>query len=228
MKVFQYSGIGQRATNQDYVLCKELPNNLGNLFVVCDGMGGYMAGDIAARIACEEVYAQLSLGKSIDEAIVSANRHIDARKHEMETDKMGCTIAACLINGNEAQIFWCGDSRVYLIKDGKVVFVTKDHSMLEEIKKIRPLTDADVKRYSHIITRGLMGESTDVVDKIVLPIAPNTRILICSDGFYKGLSEADIATIDVKDVVMKNETFDDNYSVISVTERTSDYNKILL
>lgn len=217
MKVFQYSGIGQRTVNQDYVLCKELPNDLGNLFVVCDGMGGYVAGDVAARIAAEIIYEQLSLGRSIDDAIVSANEGINEQKRTIGTEKMGCTIAACIINGNKAHIFWCGDSRVYLIKDGKVEFVTKDHSMLEEIKKIRPLSDTDIKRYSHIITRGLMGEVTDVVDKIVISIAQNTRILICSDGFYKGLSEADIATIDVEGVVKDNGAFDDNYSIISIT-----------
>ena len=217
MKVFQYSGIGQRAVNQDYVLSKELPNDLGNLFVVCDGMGGYVAGDVAARIAAEIIYEQLSLGRSIDDAIVSANEGINEQKRTIGTQKMGCTIAACIIKGNEAHIFWCGDSRVYLIKDGKVDFVTKDHSMLEEIKMIRPLTDTDIKRYSHIITRGLMGDLTDVVDKIVLPTSTNTRILICSDGFYKGIYETNIATIDVEDVVKGNEAFDDNYSVISIS-----------
>lgn len=217
MKVFQYSSIGQRTVNQDYVLCKELPNDLGNLFVVCDGMGGYVAGDVAARIAAEIIYEQLSLGRSIDDAIVSANEGINEQKRTIGTEKMGCTIAACIIKGNKAHIFWCGDSRVYLIKEGKVEFVTKDHSMLEEIKKIRPLSDTDIKRYSHIITRGLMGEVTDVVDKIVISIAQNTRILICSDGFYKGLSEADIATIDVEGVVKDNGAFDDNYSIISIS-----------
>lgn len=222
MKVFQYSGIGQRSVNQDYVLCKELPNDLGNLFVVCDGMGGYVAGDVAARIAAEKVYEQLSLGRSIDDAIVSANEGINEQKRTIGTEKMGCTIAACIIKGSEAHIFWCGDSRVYLIKEGKVDFVTKDHSMLEEIRKVRPLTDTDIKRYSHIITRGLMGEVTDVVDKIVLPIAPNTRILICSDGFYKGVSGADLATIDVEKLVKDNESFDDNYSIVSISS-SQDY-----
>lgn len=217
MKVFQYSGIGKRATNQDYVLCKELPNNLGNLFVVCDGMGGYTAGDIAAHIACEEVYAQLSLGKSIDEAIASANRHIDTQRLVLGVDKMGCTIAACIVRNKEAHIFWCGDSRVYLISDGRVDFVTTDHSMLEEIKSIRPLTSSDIKRYSHIITRSLMGSETDVVDKVILPLQENTRIVICSDGFHKRLSDDEIFNIDVEEVVKDNNAYDDNYSVVSIT-----------
>lgn len=217
MEVFQYSGIGQRAANQDYVLCKELPNNLGNLFIVCDGMGGYVAGDVAARVACEEIFAQLSLGHSIDLAISSANSKINEQKQIIGTDKMGCTVAACLIKNNEVYIFWCGDSRVYLIKDGKVDFVTKDHSMLEEIKNVRPLTTSDIKRYSHIITRSLMGNETDVVDKIVLPLQDNTRILICSDGFHKELNEETIATIDVEEVVKDNDMYDDNYSVVSIS-----------
>lgn len=217
MKVFQYSGIGQRAVNQDCILCKELPKNLGNLFMVCDGIGGYVAGDEAARVAADEVYEQLSLGRSIDDAIKSANKRISVQKQLIGTDKMGCTIAACIVKDNETHIFWCGDSRVYIINDGTVTFVTKDHSMLEEIRRIRPLNDSDIKRYSHIITRGLMGELTDIVDKIVFPITPNTRILICTDGFYKGLREADIATIDVEEAVKDKEAFDDNYSVISIS-----------
>ena len=217
MEVFQYSGIGQLATNQDYVLCKELPNNLGNLFVVCDGIGGYTAGDVAARIACEEVYAQLSLGKSIDEAIASANRHIDTKRLELGADKMGCTIAACMVRNNEAHIFWCGDSRIYLIRDGRVDFVTTDHSMIEEIKSIRPLTSSDIKRYSHIITRSLMGSETDMVDKAILPLIENTRIVICSDGFHKRLSDDEIVNIDVEEVVKDNNAYDDNYSVVSIT-----------
>lgn len=216
MEVFQYSGIGQRAANQDYVLCKELPNNLGNLFIVCDGMGGYVAGDVAARVACEEIFAQLSLGHSIDLAISSANSKINEQKQIVGTDKMGCTVAACLIKNNEAYIFWCGDSRVYLIKDGNVLFVTKDHSMLEDIKNARPLTPSDIKRYSHIITRSLMGNETDVVDKIVLPLQGDMRIMICSDGFHKELDDDIIATIDVEEAVKNNNMYEDNYSVIDI------------
>ena len=217
MEVFQYSGIGQRAVNQDCILCKELPNNLGNLFIVCDGMGGYDGGDIAARISCEEIYAQLSLGRSIDESIASANERINEQMQIVGTDKMGCTVAACLIRNNEIHIFWCGDSRVYIIRDGKVDFVTKDHSMLEEIKTIRPLTLSDITRYSHIITRSLMGNVTDIVDKIVLPLQGDMRIMICSDGFHKELDDDIIATIDVEEVVKDNEMFDDNYSVVNIT-----------
>lgn len=216
MDVFQYSGIGLRAVNQDYLLCKELPNNLGNLFIVCDGMGGYVAGDIAARVACEEIYTQLSLGRSIDVAIASANAHINEQKQIVGTDKMGCTVAACIVKNNEAHIFWCGDSRVYLIRDGKVDFVTQDHSMLEEIKKTRPLKPSDIKRYSHIITRSLMGNVSDIVDKIVLPLQGNTRIMICSDGFHKRLSDEEIVNVDVEEAVKNNDTFDDNYSVINI------------
>lgn len=216
MNVFQYSGIGLRAVNQDYVLCMELPNSLGTLFIVCDGMGGYVAGDIAARVACEEIYTQLSLGRSIDVAIASANARINEQKQIVCTDKMGSTVAACIMKDNEAHIFWCGDSRVYLIRDGKVDFVTKDHSMLEEIKKSRPIKPTDIKRYSHIITRSLMGNPSDVVDKIVLPLQKNTRILICSDGFHKGQCDEDIATINVENAVKDNGMYDDNYSVIDV------------
>ena len=98
---------------------------------------------------------------------------------------MGCTLAAVLLHQEIAKVFWAGDSRVYIIRNNQIILETEDHSLINEMRRIKRLTPAQIRKYEHIVRRSLMGNSTDVVEIVEQLVIPGDEILICSDGFHK-------------------------------------------
>ena len=112
MKIFKYSNIGNREENQDYLASVKLGQDR-NLFLVADGMGGYDCGDIASKVVGDSYIWALSRNLSVEEATIQASENLNKEKHNLGIAKMGSTIAAVLLEGRLATIFWAGDSRVY-------------------------------------------------------------------------------------------------------------------
>lgn len=216
MRVITYSNIGAREKNQDRIAHCVLPNE-GQLFIVADGMGGYDAGEEAAEVAIEAIIASLSAKPGdIFEAILEANTAIANKKKSLGIAEMGCTLAAVLLHESAISIFWAGDSRVYLIRDNRIVYETEDHSLVNEMKKIKRLTPAQIRKYEHIVRRSLMGNITDVVDTSEMEVHSGDEVLICSDGFHKEIPLPflleKLRTED--DFSIDNEKFEDNHSLI--------------
>ena len=112
---YSYTNTGNRETNEDYVLSKEIGENI-SLHIVADGMGGYMAGDIASMTIAETMCQSLEHGADIKDAATAANYALGKKKIELSVSKIGSTIAGVLLNESKADIFWCGDSRVYIFR----------------------------------------------------------------------------------------------------------------
>ena len=216
MRLVTYSNIGAREKNQDRVAHHVLPSG-EQLFIVADGMGGYEAGEEAAEVAIDAIIASLT-GKpdNIIEAVLEANNAIANKKKSLSVAEMGCTLAAVLLHENAISIFWAGDSRVYLIRNDRIVYETEDHSLVNELRKIKRLTPAQIRKYEHIVRRSLMGNITDAVDTAEMEVQPGDEVLLCSDGFHKEvplpfllekLRTEDNFSID-------NEKFMDNHSLI--------------
>lgn len=216
MKLITYSNIGAREKNEDRFAHNELPNG-DQLFIVADGMGGYDAGEEAAECAIEAIVTSLSeTPGNIPLAIERANQAIADKKLCLGISEMGCTLAAVLLHQETATVFWAGDSRVYIIRNDRIIFETEDHSLINEMRRIKRLTPAQIRKYEHIVRRSLMGNSTDDVEIIEQPVHPGDEVLICSDGFHKEiplpillekLRSEDTFSID-------NEKFDDNHTLI--------------
>lgn len=185
MRLITYSNIGSREKNEDRLAHHDLPNG-DHLFLVADGMGGYEAGEYAAECAVEAIVGSLIENpNSIPLAIEHANQTIAEKRVSLGVAEMGCTLAAVLLHINTATIFWAGDSRVYLIREDRVVFETEDHSLINEMRKIKRLSPAQIRKYEHIVRRSLMGNSSDEVEIIEQPVFPGDEVLICSDGIHK-------------------------------------------
>ena len=116
MKIFKYSNIGNREENQDYLASVKLGQDR-NLFLVADGMGGYDCGDIASKVVGDSYIWALSRNLSVEEATIQASENLNKEKHNLGIAKMGSTIAAVLLEGRLATIFWAGDSRVYVFRN---------------------------------------------------------------------------------------------------------------
>lgn len=210
--------MGAREKNEDRFAHHELPNG-DQLFIVADGMGGYEAGDEAAECAIKAIVASLTeTPDSISRAVECANQAIAEKRISMGVSEMGCTLAAVILHQEAVTVFWAGDSRVYIIRNDRIVFETEDHSLINEMRRIKRLTPAQIRKYEHIVRRSLMGNSTDDVEIIEQSVLPGDEILICSDGFHKEiplpillekLHSEDSFHID-------NEKFIDNHTLIYV------------
>ncbi len=190
------SRIGGRTENQDYYGL--IQNEFGDLFVVCDGMGGYSDGRIAAEIVVNIVLeafqnaSGLNYSGIIIDALRSANSYIQQYK---KGSRMGSTVAALLLTPKYAISFHVGDSRVYQLRSKNVIFRTFDHSHVFELVKAGILTEeqARVSGKSNIITRAIGVDDTVEIDvSAELTINKGDRFLLCTDGVWNAVPEHEL------------------------------------
>ncbi len=174
-------------------------DNEKGLFVVADGMGGHAAGDIASKTAIRVIKDNLTkyTEKSITDALNKANEEVlEKAKSNPEFEGMGTTIAMCAVQRDNIIAAHIGDSRIYMIEDSKTVFVTKDHSYVQQLVEKGELSEDEAKQHpmKNIITNalGVQGSVRIDFDK---KKRPDGHILICSDGVSNLLSEDEIIKI---------------------------------
>ena len=218
MEIIKYSNIGCREINQDCLASLSFDHDK-SIHIVADGIGGYDWGEIASKIVCESYIHGLVNNLSIDEVTKEVSRNIQTECRNLGVSKMGSTVAAVVLNGLQASIFWAGDSRVYVFRDKHLLYQTEDHSLLNELSRVRELSFDEKKRYKHIITRSIMGNADDKVDHDNLELCFGDEILICTDGMYNEypidyLIES--IRMDKLDIEKKNDSFTDNHSFIYI------------
>ena len=166
MKTFSMTDVGiRRESNQDYMYTSETAvGNLPNLFLLADGMGGHAAGDYASRFTVEKV-AEL-VGKStftepvaiLKQAISEANALLLAEADkDVSRQGMGTTLVTATIIDDRMYVSNVGDSRLYLVSDDKMIQVTRDHSLVEEMVRLGEMDKEDAKVHpdKNIITRAV-------------------------------------------------------------------------
>lgn len=218
MKIKSYTNIGSREVNQDYLVSQTFGSET-SLHLVADGIGGYECGEIASKVVGDSYVYGISRSLSIEEATEVAKSNLKAEHHALGVSKMGSTVAGIWINGKDATIFWAGDSRVYVFRNKELLYQTLDHSMLNELSKIRQLTFEEKKKYGHLITRSLMGNDDDHVDIHTLTLQQGDEILVCTDGLYNDCP-VDYLMESIRtecfDIDKQNEEFEDNHSLIYI------------
>jgi len=181
----------QRQANEDSFLVRE------PLFVVADGMGGAQAGEVASMTAVQAFENGLPAGDpeiALQESIGLANRTIHDQAHsDSSLAGMGTTITAAAVDGEaEAVVIGhVGDSRAYRLRDGILQRLTKDHSLVEEMRRRGQITEAQAEDHPQrsIITRALGPEPEVQADIQSVPSAPGDLFLLCSDGLTTMLGD---------------------------------------
>jgi protein phosphatase len=186
-------------------------DTLARFFLVADGMGGQCAGEKASELAVELISQRLSqsidferddegrVDDAIDRAISHANSEIMALG-ELDPDyhNMGTTITFLLNVANRLYIGGVGDSRTYLLRDGQLQQLTKDHSLTQALVDAKTITPEEAvnHRYRNVLWRylGTKEGSAKVESRIVEPRAGD-RFMLCSDGVSDGASDVDIADV---------------------------------
>ena len=174
------------------------------IYVVCDGMGGAAAGEIASSIAVDEVLRQLSDGKGkpmpeqAEQAICAANEAIYSRSQRNEKlSGMGTTLVALVVEERQVWVLNVGDSRAYRLRNGRLEQLTLDHSLVEEQVRMGRMTPSEALRspLRNMITRALGTQNTVTPDCFQLEAEPGDLFLLCSDGLTRELSDASIQSL---------------------------------
>jgi PPM family protein phosphatase len=187
----------QRNANEDSFFVR------APIFVVADGMGGAQAGEVASRAAAEAFDIDLPDGspeRVLRETIVTANRNIhQLARNDPSRAGMGTTLTAAIVDAQaeEVAIGHVGDSRAYRLRGGRLEQLTRDHSLVEEMRRKGQLTDAQAEDHPQrsIITRALGPEPEVEPDVQTVAAAPGDVFLICSDGLTTMLGEDQIAKL---------------------------------
>jgi protein phosphatase len=203
-----------RSNNEDSILAMELlsmfesKTNSSVLSAVADGVGGSQKGEVASRLALQTLAAKApafmigsgraELESALRTAIESANESVIKYGMEhTESEGLATTIVASVIDSGVMCIAHAGDSRAYLINRGEIKQLTKDDSQVQELVDSGQLTAEQARHYPgrNVITRAV-GAATDIeVSTSSLQLAPGDYIMLCSDGLWEPLTDAEIQKI---------------------------------
>ena len=186
----------QRRANEDSLLARS------PLFVVADGMGGAQAGEVASKIAVESFHDGLPDGSPPEEGLAAHALAANARIHTLSRENaeqagMGTTLTAVYVGEQEVAIAHVGDSRAYCLRDGELLRLTDDHSLVDELIREGRLTPEEAEDHPQrsIITRALGPEETVEVDTRSFRARAGDIYLLCSDGLTSMVPEARLAEV---------------------------------
>ncbi len=176
------------------------------LLAVADGMGGHAAGEVASHVAVttlrellvEATAPAIPPRERLRAAVEMANRRI---LHEIASDPtrsgMGTTVVAALVTPIEVALAHVGDSRAYLLQNGRLERLTSDHSWVQEQVDMGILTSEQARGhpYRNVVTRALGSRSEIEVAVRAIPVQPGDLLLLCSDGLSSMVDDARIGTI---------------------------------
>ena len=206
LKAFAITDVGRkRQLNEDFVCAKtEKVGALPNFFIIADGMGGHKAGERASKETVEIMLDSLAKSESpnpkeaLEDALKTANFKVfqDASASE-ELEGMGTTVVAATILGRKLCVMNVGDSRLYVISQGRICQITMDHSLVEEMvrKGVLPREKARNHPKKNIITRAVGVSPIVEPDFFEVELKAGDKVLMCSDGLSNMLEDEELRGI---------------------------------
>ena len=191
-EVAKYSHIGKRDNNEDSYAVFQNGNTY--MAIVADGLGGHANGEIVSKMAVDHVCTSL-LRKQVDEdelayAIINASTLIRNSRYSGHT-----TIAALWMQDNFAVAAHVGDTRIYQIRNGKIIYQSVDHSQVQMAVLVGALAPEAIRKHKdrNKLFRALGVENEETkVESNELNVRSGDRFLLCSDGFWEPVTEADM------------------------------------
>jgi serine/threonine-protein phosphatase Stp1 len=173
------------------------------LWAVADGAGGHARGDVAARMVAQALES-ISLDLPASEVLAQVRQKItethEALRASQTDDRQeisATTIVVLIARGDHYACLWAGDSRGYLLRDGRLLQITRDHSIVQELVDAGAISPDDAEKHpnANIITRAVGSEGDLDLDKVTNRLLPGDRFLLCSDGLSKTLPESELAQL---------------------------------
>lgn len=189
-----------RPRNEDALL--ERPD-IG-LWVVADGAGGHGAGDVASN-AIVAAMGVIPPGLAAAELLAQVRLRLAAVHQELQEEAarrgpgriLASTVVVMLARGEHFAMLWAGNSRAYLLRQGTLSRVTKDHSLVQELVDQGTLREEEAESHpqANVITRAIGAHGELELDKVSGRIVEGDRFLLCTDGLFKTMAEAEIAAM---------------------------------
>jgi len=178
----------------------------GYLFVVADGVGGMDLGEVASATAISvmtEEFSKAQAGTMLISLLPRLIQHANAAVHdctlapEYRGRKMATTLVACAIRYDQAIVSHVGDSRCYLIRNGKAKQITQDHTWVNEQRKMGIISVAEMAESEsrHVLIRSLGPEMFVSPDTTAITLQAGDALVLCSDGLHDEMGEAEISSI---------------------------------
>jgi PPM family protein phosphatase len=209
IKAVMYTDVGQlRDHNEDYVICKEPANESefaqnGWLYIVADGVGGADAGEVASQFASHQTvnnylsnHSQENWGQRLVDAMQAANTDLRRMVAERnDNSRMATTMVSVVIDEHKAYFANVGDSRGYLWRNGSFEQVTKDQSLVAKLVEEGAITEEEAEHHPrrNVILYSLGSERSPKIDLFERFLEPNDKILLCSDGLTRHVTDAELA-----------------------------------
>ena len=192
----------ERERNEDAVLAGSFDDGSW-VIIVCDGMGGHDAGDVASRIAARRIYQEVNARLDDDDvpavlhdALVAAHEAITDEALERGSD-MGTTAVVARLIGDQLWYGWVGDSRLYLVRDGRLELATADHTVIQakiDAGELDPDADHADHPDAHVLTQALGGEGIELAPSTThtaVTLRPGDTLVLCSDGLHDLMTPAE-------------------------------------
>ncbi len=176
----------------------------GELYVLADGMGGVAGGATASNLAVQLTLNGYSrdddanIPRSLNRVIQHANRHINQLANDdLTLYGMGTTIVASVLHNDDLYLAYVGDSRAYLLRNGQLRQLSKDHTLVQEQLRAGLLTKKEAARhpYRNVLSRNLGGQANVEADLAQYKLQQGDTLLLCSDGLSGEVSDNEIATV---------------------------------
>ncbi|MCL6603558.1 MAG: Stp1/IreP family PP2C-type Ser/Thr phosphatase [Paenibacillus sp.] len=202
------SDIGRvRSVNEDSVWVGATRHGY-TLGIIADGMGGHQAGDIASKLALNDIRHNLDslqpdisndgLRDALSAAILGANNTVFKEASSDEKyHNMGTTVVAVLLNGSAGYIGHIGDSRAYKVKEGIALQLTEDHTLVNELFKNGQISQEELENHPrrNVLTRALGTDEETKVDVLSISLEPEEVLLLCSDGLSNYVSTENLGKV---------------------------------
>jgi serine/threonine protein phosphatase Stp1 len=195
-----HAGVVRRSNQDGFVNRPDL-----GLWAVADGAGGHEAGEVASGLvvaALDSIPTELPPGELLAEVQQRLETAHATLRQEGERrgpgTQIATTVVVLLAHEDHFACLWAGDSRAYLLRDGALLQVTRDHSLVQDLVDSGAITEQAAENHPHanVVTRALGADLESFsLDKQLGGLLAGDRLLICSDGVSKELGEAEIATL---------------------------------
>jgi PPM family protein phosphatase len=224
-----------REDNQDSIRFSDHdhPVGPGLLFAIADGMGGYAHGGMASLLALESFIDVLSsqsgtpILKTLQRGVEAANLQVYQKAQQLDVSRMGTTLTAAYVFGDMLYLAHVGDSRAYLIRDGRCICLTSDHTTVGDMVRSKLISPDKIRTHAQrsILTKSI-GISLFVQPDIVQQkLKEGDRLILCSDGVWSVIEDVEFVHVasksssmdrisqDIIDLALDHQT-DDNASVV--------------
>lgn len=221
---------GRRSENEDYIYphSPEDQDGNGRLFVVCDGVGGAEKGEEASKIVCESFADSLDgleqiFNHDFERALEMAEYKIDEYiESHPDAEGMATTLALLVFDREGAKIVHIGDSRVYHLRQGQILFKTADHSLVHEMVVNNIITAEEARNHpkKNVVSRAIMGRSrpTRMDQKTISDVQPGDYFFLCTDGILESVTDEYLASL------LSSEG-DDAHKMAAIAEMCHQYSK---